>query len=98
MNKLWIVILLFCSTSLGASAKADFALKWQAEKNQTTDAIQHSGEGQNQWRQPPSSFSLPEHKSSLPDMFGRVDKPHRLRYSDPNFSSFNSDEGYSTLH
>ena len=95
MKRLWMAMLLSCSASLGAAEKADFTLKWQAEKNQATDPIQLLREGDNKWVQSPSSFSMREQKSRQPDMFGRVDKAHRLRYIDPNFSSFNSDEGYS---
>ena len=95
MKRLWMTMLLFCSVSSGAIEKTDFTLKWRPEKHQTTYPAQHQAEGQKKWVQPPSSFSVPEPKSRQPDMFGRVDKAHRLRYSDPNFSSFNSDEGYS---
>lgn len=45
-------------------------------------------EGDNKWVQFSSSFNMREQKSRQPDMFGRVDKAHRLRYIDPNLSSF----------
>ncbi len=95
MKRLWMMILLSCTASLGAIEKADFTLKWLAERNQATDPIELLQDRDNKWGQSPSSLSMQEQKPRRPHIFDRVDKAHRLGFIDPNFSSFNSDDGYS---
>lgn len=78
MKRLWMTILLSCSASLGAVEKADFTLKWQAEKHQATGPIQFLRERDNKWVQSPFSSSIRKQNPGQPDMFSRVDKAHRL--------------------
>lgn len=97
MNKLCVAILLFCSASLSAAETAGFTLKRQAEQAQETDPVQRWRAEQKKSAQQSPANTKSEHKSRQPDMFDRVDKAHRQRYKDPNFSSFDSDNGHSRI-
>jgi len=98
MSKLWIaVLLLSCSSSLAAADKADFTLKWQRDKTSASDPIlRWRAEQKTSTNQSPLS-PMSEQQSRQHDMLGRISKANRQRYIDPNFSSFNSDDGYNHI-
>jgi len=85
MKRLWMVFLLLSSASTFATEKADFKLKWQEEpKREVLPKNKNDLQGY-----------INENKMRQPNMFGSVDRANRLRFSDPNFASSNSDSGYS---
>ncbi|WP_299997199.1 hypothetical protein [uncultured Cedecea sp.] len=84
MNKLGIALLLSFSASLSATGKADFTLRWQEEPTSVIDPI-------TRWQIEQKKLSR-QSPSRQGNLFGRINKAHRQRFVDPNFSAFNSDE------
>lgn len=102
MNKLWLVILLSgyaCASgaeklNLSLSQqppdigdKADFSLKWRPE------AATEKSRAPGLWEERKVAPE-PCHRYPARPMSGRVHRSDRLRVTDPNFSAFNSDDGY----
>lgn len=70
-----------------AADKADFSLKWRPE------AAPENARGPGPWEEKKAAPEQPR-RYPAPSMFGRVHRSDRLRVTDPEFSAFNSDEGY----
>ena len=98
MNKLWMVLLLFCSVSSFATENADFTLKWKEKPKKEDFALK--------WQEKPEREDLPKKNNELQgyrqesrqqpvQMLGYVGKANRMRFSDPQFSTYNSDGGSS---
>lgn len=83
MNKLWMVLMLLFSAGSYAAEKADFKLKWQEEPKK--EILQKRNDDLRGY--------INDRNKTPPNMFGHVDKANRLRYSDPQFSAYNSDGG-----
>lgn len=67
--------------------KADFSLKWRPE------AAPEKARFPESWQEkPPAPHQIQRHP--VPSLFDRVHRSDRLRITDPDFSSFNSDGGY----
>ena len=102
MNKIWVVVLLFCSTSLSATEKTRLDLEWRAEpQNEKTNFTL-------KWREeekvekpvnemagtPPYPLHHNPYAMHNSYGFGNVHRSNRQGFIDPIFSSSTSDGGY----
>ena len=111
MNKLWMVLLLFCSVSSFATENADFTLKWKEKPKKEDFRLKWKEKPKKEdfalkWQEKPEREDLPKKNNDLQgyrqesrqqpvQMLGYVGKANRMRFSDPQFSTYNSDGGSS---
>ena len=100
MNKIGMVFILLLSASSFATEKADFNLKWQEEPRREAG----KADFKLKWQEEPRREVAPTKNNDLQgymnernirqqNFLGHVDKANRLRFTDPQFSTYNSDGG-----
>jgi len=107
MSKFWVIILLSCSASMAVAGTTDLKLQWQEDQYRWREEQKIGGEGYaKKWQVGESEvtttirkkenelpYSAHEKKPWRSEPFGRAHRSDRMRFVDPTFSEFNSDNG-----